>query len=87
MNHHRNTALVVATSGKNLLVIKLGKGRLTVTSLSITEIKAQGYAACDYSPKQAAHNYLQHGAGVSERAKRYLEQVTGSECSDILTFT
>ena len=87
MNHHRNTALVVATSGKNLLVIKLGKGRLTVTSLSIAEIKAQGYTACDYSPKLAAQSYLQHGAGVSERAKRYLEQVAGSECSDILTFT
>jgi len=87
INQHRNTAIVVATSGKKLLVIKLGKGKLTVTSLSSQEIKDQGYAANDYSPKLAAQSYLQHGAGVSERARKYLERIAGSELSDRLLFT
>jgi len=87
INQHRNTAIIVATSGKKLLVIKLGKGKLTVTSLSLAEIKAQGYAASDYSPKLAAQSYLQHGAGVSERARKYLEKIACGEFSTMLVFT
>lgn len=87
INQHRNTAIVVATSGKKLLVIKLGKGKLTVTPLTIEKIKTQGYITSDYSPKLAAQSYLQHGAGVSERARKYLEKIACGEFSDSLVFT
>lgn len=86
INQHRHTAIVVATQGKDLLVIKLGKGKLTVTSLSLERIRVQGYIASDYSPKLAAQSYLQHGAGVSERAKKYLEKIASGEYSDSLVF-
>ncbi|MBP6057118.1 MAG: hypothetical protein KA524_01610 [Nitrosomonas sp.] len=87
INQHRNTAIVVATSGKNLLVIKLGKGKLTVTPLSLEKIRVQGYTTSDYPPKLAAQSYLQHGAGVSDRAKKYLEKIACGEFSDSLIFT
>ncbi|MBY0499912.1 MAG: hypothetical protein K2P74_09955 [Nitrosomonas sp.] len=86
INQHRNTALIVASSGKKLLVIKLGKGKLTVTPLSLAEVKDQGYIVSNYSPKLAAQSYLQHGAGVSERAKKYLENIARSEFSDKLIY-
>lgn len=86
INQHRNTALIVASSGKKLLVIKLGKGKLTVTPLSLAEIKDQGYIVSNYSPKLAAQSYLQHGAGVSERARKYLENIARSEFSDKLIY-
>lgn len=81
INRHRQTALIVAASGKKLLVIKLGTGKLTVTSASLEEIRQQGYTANDYSPKLAALSYLQHGAGVSSRARKYLEKIARSEFS------
>lgn len=87
INQHRNTAIVAAVSGKHLLVIKLGKGKLTVTPLSIEEIKIQGYTISDYSPNVAAQFYLQHGAGVSERARKYLEKIAGDKFSDSFMFT
>jgi hypothetical protein len=86
INQHRHTGIVVATQGKNFLVIKLGKGQLTVTLLSLEEIRMQGYTASDYSPKLAAQSYLQHGAGVSERANKYLEKIVAGELSNNLTF-
>ena len=86
INQHRNTAIIVAVSGKNLLIIKLGKGKLTVTPLTVEEIRTQGYTATEYSPKLAAQSYLQHGAGVSERAKKYLEKIAGGKFSDSLMF-
>ncbi|MCC7091519.1 MAG: hypothetical protein IT524_06120, partial [Nitrosomonas sp.] len=48
INRNRHTALTVATRGKELLIIKLGKGKLTVTALSLDEIKRQGYQTSDY---------------------------------------
>ena len=86
INQHRNTAIIVAVSGKNLLVIKLGKGRLTVTPLTVDEIRNQGYTMSEYSPKLAAQSYLQHGAGVSDRARKYLEKIAGGEFPDSLMF-
>ena len=79
INHHRHTAIVVATSGKRLLIIKLGKGKLSVTSAFLEEIWQQGYCASNYSPKLAASSYLKHGAGVSARARKYLEKIAGSD--------
>ncbi|SFF18231.1 hypothetical protein [Nitrosomonas sp. Nm166] len=87
INQHRNTAIIVATRGKNLLVIKLGKGKLTVTSISLENIKLQGYMISNYSPKLAAQSYLQHGAGVSEKAKQYLEKIASGKFSDSLVFS
>lgn len=87
INRNRHTALTVATRGKELLIIKLGKGKLTVTALSLDEIKRQGYQTSDYSPRVAAQSYLQHGAGVSEKAKKYLEKIAEGEFSDHLLFT
>lgn len=84
VNHHRQTALVVAANGKKLQVIKLGKGRLRVASLTAVDIELQGYLVSDYSPSQAAQSYLQHGAGVSERARRYLEEITQNKFSGTL---
>ncbi|MDH5480987.1 MAG: hypothetical protein OEX11_09540, partial [Nitrosomonas sp.] len=54
INQHRHTAIVVTTCGKKLLIIKLGKGKLTVTPLLHTQIHAQGYVTSNYSPQQAA---------------------------------
>ncbi|WP_297324240.1 hypothetical protein [Nitrosomonas sp.] len=87
IDQHRHTAIIVAAQGKNLLIIKLGKGKLTVTPLSPEKIKIQGYTTSDYSPKLAAQSYLQHGAGVSERAKKYLEKIACGEYSNSLIFT
>ncbi len=87
INQHRHTALVVATRGKDLLIIKLGKGKLTVSALPLEAIKIQGYRASDYSPRIAAQSYLQHGAGVSDKAKKYLEKIACGEFSDNLMFT
>ncbi len=53
-----NTAIIVGKNGKKLPVIKFGKGKLTVTSLSSKEIMDQGYAANDYLPKLAALSSL-----------------------------
>ncbi len=86
INQHRQTAIVVANQGRNFLVIKLTKGKLAVTVLSIEKIKMLGYVTSDYSPKLAAQSYLQHGAGVSERAKVYLEKIVNTEFSDNLLF-
>ncbi|QOJ19924.1 MAG: hypothetical protein HRU77_03980 [Gammaproteobacteria bacterium] len=87
INHHRNTAIIAGTSGKKLLVIKLGKGKLTVTAVTLQEINAQGYTVSDYSPALAAQSYLRHGAGVTEKARKFLEKIATSEFSDRLTFT
>ncbi len=85
VNHHRQTAIIVTGSGNKLHVIKLGKGRLKVASLTAAEIETQGYKISDYSPSQAAGVYLQHGAGVSDRARKYLEEITENKFSDTLT--
>jgi hypothetical protein len=87
INQHRNTAIIVGTSGKKLLVIKLGKGRLTITAVLPKEINTQGYTVSDYSPALAAQSYLQHGAGVSEKARKLLEKIASGEFSDQMTFT
>lgn len=86
INQHRNTAIIVATSGKGVVVIKLGKGKLTVTTLSQKAIADQGYAVSNYSPKQAAERYLKHGAGVSEKARKYLEKIAASGFTGGLDF-
>ncbi len=72
---------------EKLLVIKLGKGKLTVTAVTLQEINAQGYTVSDYSPALAAQSYLRHGAGVTEKARKFLEKIATSEFSDRLTFT
>ena len=50
INRQRNTALLVAFGNEKQRVIKLGKDRLTVSSLSAMEIEAQGYTVSDYPP-------------------------------------
>jgi hypothetical protein len=85
INHQRNTALLVAYGNEKQLVIKLGKSKLTVSSLSAKEIEAQGYTVSEYPPELAARQYLQHGAGVSKRAKRFLEEIAHGKFSGILT--
>ena len=84
INHQRNTALLVASGNNKQRVIKLGEGRLTVSSLSVKEIEAQGYTVSDYPPELAAREYLRHGAGVSKRAERVLEEIAHGKFSDIL---
>jgi len=86
INQHRQTAIIVAQSGKKQLVIKLGKGMLTVSSLSAKDLWALGYIISDYPPKQAALSYLSHAAGVSERAKGYLEEIAHGEFTAPLLF-
>ncbi len=83
-NQHRNTAIIVAISGKKYLVIKLGKGKLTVQSLTQQQISNQGYMISEYPPALAATSYLQHGAGVSDRAKQYLEKIAEGKYSGSL---
>lgn len=85
INHHRNTALLVATSSNKQLVIKLGGKKLTVSSLTLKEIEAQGYTVSNYPPELAAQSYLQHGAGVSKRAQRYLEKIAHGRFPGVLT--
>lgn len=75
INHHRQTAIIIANQGSRLQLIRLGKGQLTVSLLTATEIEILGYRVCDYSPSEAARAYLKHGAGVSKRARAYLEQI------------
>lgn len=87
VNRHRQTAIIVARAGKKLQVIRLRKGRLTVTSLTAIEVEQEGYHVSDYSPHQAARSYLEHGAGVSKRAREYLEKVVNNKFSDRLTFS
>ncbi len=87
VNHHRQTAIIVAQHGKKFQMIKLIQGRLKVTSLSATQIETQGYSVCSYSASQAARAYLKHGAGVSRRAKLLLEHIAGNEFSDVLNLT
>ena len=79
INQHRNTAIIAGTSGKKLLVIKLGKGKLTVIAVTLQEINAQGYMVSDYSPTLAAQSYLQHGAGVTEKARKFLEEILATQ--------
>tara|TARA_R110002073_G_scaffold3741_1_gene24629 strand:- start:547 stop:756 length:210 start_codon:yes stop_codon:yes gene_type:complete len=55
INQLRHTAMIVAPSGKNQPVIKLGKGKLTVSTLSIEKINTEGYIGSNYPPK-LAHN-------------------------------
>jgi hypothetical protein len=87
MIHHRLTAIIVGKKGNKLEIIKLGKGQLTVTALSAQEIETQGYTVSHYSACQAARSYLKHGAGVSQRAKTYLEQIACTEYSGILNLS
>jgi hypothetical protein len=84
INHHRNTALLVAASSNKLLVIKLGGKKLTVSSLTLKEIEAQGYTVSEYPPELAAQSYLRHGAGASKRAKLYLEKIAHGRFSGVL---
>jgi hypothetical protein len=86
INQHRQTALVVAISGKKQLVVELGKGMLTVTPFTIADIWARGYAFSDYPPNQAALAYLRHAGGVSDRARSYLEDIACGEFSGSLAF-
>ncbi|SEQ96456.1 hypothetical protein SAMN05421690_100496 [Nitrosomonas sp. Nm51] len=87
VNRHRQTAIIIARHGSKYEIIKLGKGRLTVTSLSAAELEIQGYEACQYPPSQAACAYLRHGAGVSKKARKYLENIACNKFSDILSLT
>lgn len=87
INQHRNTAIIAGMSGKKLLVIKLGKGKLTVTAVTLQQINAQGYTVSDYSPALAAQSYLQHGAGVTDKARKFLEKIAAGEFSAGFAFT
>lgn len=79
INHHRQTAIIIANKGSRLQLIRLGKGQLTVSSLTAAEIATLGYQVCNYSPSEAARVYLKHGAGVSKRARTHLEQIMQSQ--------
>lgn len=79
INHHRQTAIIVAKKGDKLQLIKLSKGQLTVTSLTAFEIEDLGYQISDYSPQAAARSYLKHGAGVSKHARKYLEEIINNQ--------
>ncbi len=87
INHHRQTAIIVAKQGNKLRLIKLGTGQLTVSSLTATEIETLGYQVSDYSPCEAARTYLKHGAGVSKHARVYLEQITQNQLPGVLSLT
>lgn len=84
INHHRQTAIIVAKQGNKLQLIKLEKGQLTVSSLTAAKIETLGYRVSDYSPCEAAQTYLRHGAGVSKRARMYLEQIIQNRIPGIL---
>lgn len=86
INRHRHTGIIVGVRGQNLLVIKLGKRKLTVSSICLETISIQGYIINNYSPKLAEQAYFQHGAGVSERGREYLEKITRAHFSDSLIF-
>lgn len=87
INHHRQTAIIIANQGNKLQLIRLGKGQLTVSSLTATEIEALGYRVCEYSPCEAARAYLKHGAGVSKRARIHLERITQNQLAGTLGLT
>lgn len=87
INHHRQTAIIIASQGNKLQLVRLRKGQLTVSSLTAAEIEALGYRVCDYSPDEAARAYLKHGAGVSKRARICLEQVTQNQLPGTLGLT
>lgn len=84
INRHRQTAIIVNRQGNKLQLIRMGKGQLTVSSLSIGEIESLGYQVCNYSPSEAASTYLQHGAGVSKRARKYLQELTHNPLPGVL---
>lgn len=84
INHHRQTAIIVDQQGNKLQLIRMGKGQLTVSCLSIKEIEALGYQVCNYSPSEAASTYLRHGAGVSKRAQKYLQEITHNPLPGVL---
>lgn len=87
INHHRQTAIIIANQGNRLQLIRLGKGQLNVSSLTAVEIETLGYRVCDYSPCEAARAYLKHGAGVSRRARIYLEQIAQNQLPGTLSLT
>ncbi len=87
INHHRQTAIIVAKQGNRLRLIKLETGQLTVSSLTTAEIETLGYRVSDYSPCEAARTYLKHGAGVSRRARMYLEQIMQYQLPGVLSLT
>jgi hypothetical protein len=87
INHHRQTAIIIANQGDKLQLIRLAKGRLTVSSLTAVEIRALGYRVCDYSPSEAARAYLKHGAGVSRHARMHLERITQNQLPGTLSLT
>lgn len=87
INHHRQTAIIIANQGNRLQLIRLGKGQLSVSSLTAVEIETLGYRVCDYSPCEAARAYLKHGAGVSRRARIYLEQIAQNQLPGTLSLT
>jgi len=84
INHHRQTAIIVAKKGNKLQLIKLSKGQLTVTALTAVEIETMGYQVSDYSPQEAARSYLKHGAGVSKHARKCLEEIINSQLAGTL---
>lgn len=75
INAHRQTAIVITQGPVWVTCIRMQDGQLTTTRLSQEQIEEEGFQPLDYPIARAAQMYLQHPGGVSDAARRHLEEI------------
>lgn len=75
INAHRQTAIVLIQGPVWVTCVRMQDGLLTTTRLSQEQIEEEGWRELDYPTVKAVKQYLQHPGGVSDAARRHLEEI------------
>lgn len=72
-DHNAHHAIVVKIGKTRISFVEMKKGRLTTQSLPDTKFfSVRGFERIEYPIERAVDNFLKHGGGVSDAARRAL---------------
>ena len=75
-DHNAHHAIVYKIGKTRISFVEMKKGRLTTQSLpDIKFFNVRGFERVEYPLERAVENFLRHGGGVSEAARRALRSV------------
>ena len=80
--HH---AIVYKIGKTRISFVEMKKGRLVTQSLPDTKFfNVRRFERIEYPLERAVENFLKHGGGVSDAARRALRSALKSNCADIV---
>jgi len=82
INKHRNVGILIGgdlIKTKYISVIKMAAGELTTSSIKRDLFEEEEWVKYEYPVEKAVRRFLEHSTGVSEAARRHLENFIGAQ--------